>query len=121
MAGGLTERNRGGCLTVFLVLMLVLNPLTALYYLFSGEALRQAVPSIPTWALLMLAIGGIANFIFALGVWQWKKWGVYGFAGTSLIVFVINLIVIGLGPALFGLVGLGLLVFLLRDHWSHMD
>jgi hypothetical protein len=116
-----TKPERGGCLTAFLIFMLILNPLTALYYLFSGSTLRQALPTLPAWAIPTLAILAIANFVFALAIWKWKKWGLYGFAATSLIVFVINLISIGFFPALSGLIGLGLLVFLLRNVWGQME
>lgn len=115
-----TERKRGGCLTAFLVLMLIANPLTGLYYLFAGSTVRQALPSMPGWVIPVLALFALANFVFALGMWNWKKWGVYGFAASSLLIFVVNVIAIGFVPALLGLVGLVILAFLVRPVWNQM-
>jgi hypothetical protein len=117
----MVERQRGGCLTAFLILMLVVNPLTGLYYLFAGSSLSQSLPSLPGWAVPALGVLALVNFVFALAIWNWKKWGVYGFAASSAIVFVINLISLGLLPALTGLVGLGLLAYLLRGVWQFME
>lgn len=116
-----TERKRGGCLTAFLVLMLILNPLTGLYYLFAGSTVRQSLPSMPGWVIPVLGLFALANFVFALGTWNWKKWGVYGFAASSLVIFVVNVIAIGFVPALLGLVGLVILAFLVRPVWNQME
>ena len=92
-----------------------------LYHLVAGHTLRQTVPAMPAWAIPILIVLGVANFIFVIGVWKWKKWGVYGFGVVSLVAFVINLISIGILGAIFGLVGLGILIFLLRNAWAQMD
>jgi hypothetical protein len=118
---GSTERKRGGCLTAFLILMLIANPLTGLYYLLAGSTVRESLPTLPEWAIPTLGVLALANFAFAIGIWQWKKWGVYGFAGTSLVALVVNAISIGIPAALFGLVGLGLLAYLVRPHWNQME
>ena len=112
------ERKRGGCLTITLGLMLVANPLTSLYYLLAGSTVRQAMPNIPGWALPTLGLLSLANFAFVLGTWHWKKWGVYGFAISSLLVFLINSAYLGVGTAVFGLLGIAVLVVLVRPVWK---
>lgn len=118
----LKENNlqRGGCLTVFLGFMVVANLLTAITYVTSGATLLEMNPDMPSWAIPVLIMGSLANVVFAIAVWFWQKWGVYGFGATSAVAFVINLIALGIFPALFGLIGVGLLAYLIRDAWPHM-
>jgi hypothetical protein len=114
-------RERGGCLSVLLVLMLIANPLTGLYYLAFGSAVRQALPNLPAWALLVLGILAFGNFACALAVWRWKKWGIYGFAASSLVIFLINASYIGVLTAALGLLGIAILALLVRPLWSRFD
>jgi hypothetical protein len=114
------ERKRGGCLTAFLLLATVANPLVGVYYLAQGSALSRLLPDIPTWIFPLLGILSLANFGFIIAIWQWKKWGAYGFFTTAAIVFVINVLTIGAG-AFTGLIGVALLGLLLRPVWDAME
>ncbi len=114
-------RKRGSCLTAFLILMLIGNPLVAISYLLNGSAVSQSVPAMPEWAIPVLGLVAIANFVFAIALWQWKKWGMYGFAASSVVTFFINAIGVGFGIALFGFLGVVILGFLLRPVWNQME
>ncbi|MBZ0315007.1 MAG: hypothetical protein K8L91_01220 [Anaerolineae bacterium] len=114
-------RKRGGCLTAMLLLMMVVNPLIGIYYLTAGDAVKDAVPDLPDWALPVLIVLSFVNFICAIGIWMWKKIGFYGFVGTSIVAAIINLISIGPGQAFFGLIGLGILGFLVRPIWDDLE
>lgn len=39
--------------------------------------------------LVVMAIG-IAQLVCAVGMWSWKRWGVYGFVGLSLLQFLMS-------------------------------
>jgi hypothetical protein len=97
-----TTKERHGCLTAWLVLMIIVNALTALSYLVLTLLVRKTVA--PAWALLVLAVACIANVVFAVALFRWKKWGFLGFLGTTIVALVINLR-IGIKPA-FAIVGL---------------
>ena len=116
-----TERRRGGCLTAFLILMLIANTLTGLYYLLAGSTVRQSLPTVPAWAIPVLGLFALANFVFAIATWKWKRWGMYGFVGSAVVIFLVNMISVGILAALLGLVGVAILAFLLRPVWSQMD
>lgn len=75
----------------------------------------------PGWAIPVLILVALANVVFAIGVWKWKRWGMYGLGATSLIAFVINLISVGLLTALLGLIGFGILVLLVRNACPQME
>ena len=108
-------------MTAFLVLMLIVNPLVALQYLVGGAMIKQSLPSFPTALLPVLALLTFANLAFAIAIWKWKRWGLYGFIASSAIAFLINLTTIGVGTALLGLLGVVLLAVLVRPVWSQME
>jgi hypothetical protein len=120
-----TERKRGGCLTAFLVLMLVVSPLYALLPLMPmSEGTKQILPKWPEWAIFLMGLLGLANFVFAIAIWKWKRWGVYGFAGTAIAFFVASIVreAIGILAALVGLaITIGILQKLVRPIWKKME
>ncbi|MBL8608170.1 MAG: hypothetical protein JNL38_12670 [Myxococcales bacterium] len=112
------NKKRGGCLTAFLVLMLIANPLTTLVYVAGADMVKRGMPNAPDWAFPVLALLGVVNTASAIGIWLWRKWGVFGVCGTAVVALVINFM-IGVPPmnAIFGLAGPGILVFLVRPLW----
>ena len=120
----MTEQNvkRGGCLTAFLILMLVANSLTSLLYLLFSGIIRQASPNIPGWVTIILGIFGAINFLLSLAIWKWKKWGLYGFGASTVIVFIINLSIgTPILNSLFGLLGIIILAFLVKPLWNNFE
>ncbi len=108
-------KQRHGCLTAWLVLMIVANSLTALMYLLKGDAIRQQIPNAPGWLFFVLGLLCVVNLICAVALFQWKKWGFFGFVGTSAIAFVLNLAAgLSVIQALLGLVGLAILYGVLQ-------
>jgi len=116
------EKKRGGCITAFLIFMFIINPLLSIYYLAAGEAVKQALPNIPDWAMPVLAIFGLVNLGLAIAVWNWKRFGIYGFWISAIIVLIINLS-IGLSPvqSLFGLLGPIIITLLVRPKWGDFN
>ena len=115
------ERKRPGCLTAYLVLMLASASWSAVQYLLQGSTVRQAYPRAPEWFIPVLTVGAFVQIVFALGIWNWQKWAVYGFIGFALVILVVNLW-IGLGVVSFlGLLGLWLLLYPVRPVWHQMD
>ncbi|MTI19844.1 hypothetical protein E1176_02295 [Fulvivirga sp. RKSG066] len=109
-------KQRHGCVTAWLVLMIIANSLTAVSYLFISDTISQNLPEpIPQPMIITLAILSIVNLVLAIMLFQWKKWAFWAFAGTSLIALVINFSLgLGIGTSLFGLVGLAILYGILQ-------
>lgn len=110
------SKQRHGCVTAWLILMIITNSITSISYIFMGDAIKQNLNGqISQTTLLILSILGIANLIFAIMLFQWKKWAFYAFAVTSLITLVLNLSNgLGFGPSLFGLSGVVILYAILQ-------
>src|SRR6188472_601380 len=87
---GMKERH--GCVTAWLIFMIVANSIVVIMYLFTtGMIQNNVTAAIPSWAVIALGLIGIANIIFAGALLKWKKWGFWGFALTSIIAAAINL------------------------------
>lgn len=103
-------KQRHGCLTAWLILMIVANSLSALMYLFAKNLILDAVPETPEWTFPVYAALGIVNVICAIALARWKKWGFFGFVATTLVGLVINIIVeVEIMQMIFGLLGIVIL------------
>ncbi|GAB6188035.1 hypothetical protein [Thermopirellula anaerolimosa] len=134
-------RKRGGCLTAFLVVALLANLWGGCYELFAGARVREVFSSLPAWVVSVAGLLALANCVFTIAIWKWKKWGVYGFAASVAVMSLINTAAFGvfeplpagmhptsvflvralqIAISLSGLVGLAILLVLLRPVWREM-
>jgi hypothetical protein len=108
-------RQRHGCLTAWLVLMIVANSATSLLYLFRSDVIRRNLPNAPAWIFPVLIVAALFNLACAVALFQWKKWGFWGFCASSLVALVVNISSgLGIGTALFGLIGVAILYAVLN-------
>lgn len=114
--------KRGGCLSAMLILIMVVNPLTSIFYLFNTANYDPEYATVPVWAMYSLAVLGFLNAGFAWAVWNWKKIGVYGFLINVLAIFAVNL-AIGVNPVMasLGFIGPALLIILVKPVWKHLE
>jgi hypothetical protein len=115
-------RVRGGCLTVFLIAIMVVNPIVAILYFTMGEAIRKGLPDAPSWAIPVLGVFCLLNLVFAIALWMWKKWGFYGFVASTVAALVINIISgLPLHQVVVGPIGVVILYALLRKVWDQLE
>lgn len=109
-------KQRHGCVTAWLILMIIANSFTAISYLFMGDTISQNSPVLISQStMLILAMLAIVNLVASIMLFQWKKWAFWAFAGTSLIALVINLSLgLGIGSSLLGLLGIIILYAILQ-------
>lgn len=86
-------KQRHGCLTAWLIFMIIANSISALVYLIDPDMVQ---PGASEWMFLLLAFVGAFNVMCAIALLQWKKWGFYGFCLMAVIACFIN-ISMGLG------------------------
>lgn len=114
--------ERGGCLVAYLVFMIAANGLSAAAYLLSPGAIQAATPNLSDPMMFVLAAGALLNIGFAIGVWNWRRIGVFGFVGMGLLVFPVNVwLGVPIASAVIGLVGPSLLALLVRPKWHHFN
>ena len=104
------SKSRHGCLTAFLVFMIIANSVTAIIYLFGSDAISRALPDAPGWVFLVLAVFSVFNLACAIALFKWKKWGFWGFCLSGGFALVINVSIgLGVGRSLSGLIGIAIL------------
>lgn len=121
------KRFRHGCLTAWLILMVVVNSFMSLAYLFSLDNIKQSMPNAPEWIFPVLTVCTVLNVVFALALFRWKRWGFWGMCATASIALGIN-ITIGLGVlgSLGGIIGIVILFSVLhigkeRKAWNQLE
>mgnify|MGYP001341083297 CR=1 FL=1 len=85
------EKKRHGCVTAYLIFLLIFNSGIALLYLTSSNELKSDNSNMPGWVIEMWILESIFNLVCAVALLKWKKWGFWGFTGSSCINFIINL------------------------------
>jgi hypothetical protein len=124
------EKQRHGCVTAWLFLMIVINSLTSVIYLFFGDVVKEKIPDISTSLLLLLAFLSLSNVFFAAMLLRWKKLGFWGFVITSVAAFILNLMMgLGIFQSVFGMTGLLILYGILQikkegsdtSTWSNLE
>ncbi|MGC1323704.1 MAG: hypothetical protein WA849_16110 [Candidatus Udaeobacter sp.] len=107
--------KRHGCLTAWLVFMIVANAATAVTTPLIYDSIKRAAPNASPATIALISIAGVANIIFAIALFRWEKWGFFGFVATSVIALVTNLFIgLGIAQSVFGLVGIGILYWVLN-------
>ena len=116
-------KERGGCLTLWLVVALIGTGLASLMYIFGSSSMEETYPDTDTWLFTALGIASVFQFISAAGIWMWKRWGVYGYAVIIVLGLGLNL-AIGTNIAVaFGstVIGGAILYALIKDKWDYFD
>ena len=121
------NKSRHGCLTIFLVLVIIANALVAFTYLVNTSMITQALPNVSTTLVMVLGIFSLVNVVCAIGLFQWKKWGFWGFCSTSVFSLLINLqIGLGIAQSASGLLAILILYWVLNmgddnKGWPQLD
>lgn len=114
MHPGIPERKRGGCLTAYLVVIAIINVLVgALFGILGLQNLD--------WIILLGAMLTVVNVVFVIGIWKWKKWGVYGLGVTLGLGITAALISMQFSSAVPPLSSLAVLIYLVRPVWHLME
>jgi hypothetical protein len=121
------SKSRHGCLTVWLVIIIIGSSLSALMYLFGSEIIRRTFPDTPGWTFIILIVLSLFNIVCAIALLQWKKWGFWGICASSIAAIIINIVIgLGIGYILSGLIGVVLLYAVLQigkenKGWPQLD
>lgn len=111
----LVPAERHGCLTAWLILMIIGNAATTVITPLSIVGMRQAGLQLSPVGIGVIVICAVANILFAIALFRWQRWGFYGFIATSAVGLITNLSLgLGIGQSVFGLVGIAILYWVLN-------
>ena len=93
-------KQRHWCPAAWLILMIIANSVIVSSILMA-MTIKSSLPNAPQpWAMFTLAgrylaianvVIATANVVFLVALFQWKKWGFFGFVGSTILVMVIGL------------------------------
>ena len=112
------HKERGVGVTIFLVLMAI-HGLFATYFYY---ALRTQQSSLERPVILgLMLLHSFANVIAALGIWYWKKWAIYLYAGSTILAVVVGLISVGAWSLCYMVLPFIILGWLLQTKWNYFE
>ena len=104
--------------TIFLALM-VLHGIFATY-LFYTLRTQEAMLEKPM-ILSLMVLHSLANILAAVGIWYWKKLGLYVYAASTILGVVIGYISVGAYSLFYMALPIIILGYLLRMHWDYFE
>ena len=126
-------KERHGCVSAWLIFMIIANAAGAVIYLFFWNDFMEMMPEesleqMPDVNPMLVGILSILNLVFAILLLKWKKIGFWGFVATSVISLGLNIQAgLGVGQIIMGLVGILILYGILQipkdeaSAWSHLE
>ncbi len=82
------KKERGALLTTVLVVIAVQGIFAAYLYYTQNNAVEAQRP----WILSAMVLHSLANIAAAIGLFYWKKWGLYVYAASALVAVVAGLL-----------------------------
>ena len=79
------------------------------------DAIKRTAPDASPATIALITIAGVANILFAMALFRWKKWGFFGFVASSIVALGTNVFIgLGIAQSVFGLVGIVILYWVLN-------
>jgi hypothetical protein len=109
------KKEHGVLLTIALVIMAIHGIIAAyLYYSAAPEVQRP-------WIISMMVVHSLANIAAAVGIFYWKKWGLYIYAASTILALVAGLLSVGMWSVFYMVLPFVIVGWLLRSKWDYFD
>lgn len=83
-------KKRHGFLTVFLIFVFFANLVLFLLYIFGrNNPGFQELGSV--WVVVLLGLMSLANMVFVVALFKFKKWGYWGIVVVTILIFLLNI------------------------------
>lgn len=112
-----TKKQHGVVLTIALVLMAVHGIGAAYLYHTMSTAPTVQRP----WILGMMVLHFLANIAAAIGIYYWKKWGLYVYAVSTIIAVVAGLLSVGVWSVFYMVLPLAILGYLIQSKQHYFE
>jgi phosphoglycerol transferase MdoB-like AlkP superfamily enzyme len=86
-------QKRGFWLTFWMCLILTVNIVSSLFYLFGAEDIYKLSVNLPIGLIYLLGLVCLTNVVFALFLLTWKKWAFYGIVILTTFNLIVNIII----------------------------
>jgi hypothetical protein len=114
-----TKPARGGCLTSWLVLILIANCVTALLTFLNPDRVIRPFHRFSHGLVVLIGLAALANVVFVILIWNWRRVGFWGAVVIALLALPVNWYLgMGLLHIASGLLGIAILALLVRTKWG---
>lgn len=112
-------RDRGGCLTAYLLVAVAANVVSLLavcaqFIDIQTNTFEYITPSAARVNLAFVLVVQVGILACVIALWEWKAWGYYGLVAANLITIVIYLFAREFVFVISGMVGLLILLWLVN-------
>jgi membrane protein YdbS with pleckstrin-like domain len=104
------KKERGGWLSAALILIIIRNSVVAIWIFTLGKNDAASTGTIMTILLVLVAL---TDVISGLGMWKWKKWGLYLFGISTVAGIALHTVVLGPLAAFHDIIGPAILAYIL--------
>jgi hypothetical protein len=111
------KKQHGAVLTIILVLMAIHGVFATYLYNTLSTAPEVQRP----WVISMMVLHSLANIVAAAGIYAWKKWALYVYAGSTILALVAGLISIGAWSTFYMVLPLAIVGWVLREKWAYFE
>lgn len=111
------KKQRGVVLTIALIIMAVHGIVAAYMYNSMSTAPEVQRP----WILGMMVLHFLANIAAAVGIFYWKKWGLYIYAVSTIIAVVAGLLSVGVWSVFYMVLPLAILGYLIQSKQHYFE
>jgi hypothetical protein len=111
------HKERGFWLTAALVVMVLTGIVAAIFY----YAAKTPPDVNRTWILTAMVVANLLDVIAAVGIWFWKKWGLYVYVAATIIALIAGLVTVGMWASFYLVLPAVIVGWLLRTKWSYFD
>ncbi len=116
------EKKRGTGLIIWLVLMLLVNMVSAFSYLLANSTIAVLYPNVPSMIFYLYGFLSLVNVVLVIMLFLWKRIAFYIFCCNSVIAFILNLwIGLGIFTAIFGFSGVLILYLFMKSKWEFFE
>lgn len=123
------EKKRHGCLSVYLILMIIGSSFSALGNFAAGslDVALDPLSTFPSWVYPILGIFSLINIVSSFAIYKWEKWGFWLFTLTAFLTLCLNFYAgVGIIPSLIGVTGVVILYGVLhiggdKNGWTQLD
>jgi hypothetical protein len=121
------EKKRHGCLTVYLIFMMVVGVIGALVYFLADSLVATGNPEIPAGVRPVFGVISLLVVGCAFALWKWKKWGFWGFVVIGVLGGCLNACLSrSFAPFIFAAAGISIMYGILHigkqnQGWKQLD
>jgi hypothetical protein len=114
------NHKRGIFLSSFLILLGIINLIFGFNFLLGFSEVKQLYSNLPDIAIILYGLVCLANAGFAVAIWYWHKWGVFGYAASVTIAYFFNGAMTGNFTGVTGFLGLIVLIIMIIPVWKDL-